>query len=354
MNELPLNVFSGKWGNCHCQGITVDTKGNYMYYSFTTKLIKTDLQGKIIGSVNGIMGHLGCIDFNDRDGKVYASLEYKNDNIGREILDNLDAKNIKFEDSFYIAIFDVDKITELDMSADSCGIMKVVYLKEVVDDYNADVENCGITVKHRYGCSGIDGLAIGPDFGKLKGSKYFLFVCYGIYNDVNRNDNNYQVILQFDIDNWGKYAKSINQYNMHYDGPAKPDNKYFIYTGNTTFGIQNLEYDEYTDKYFMAVYKGAKEEFTNFSMFIIDRSKEAVEKDLKDYKENALVLSLANMGQEGKNNIYGSYFMYGSTGMYSFGNGYYYFSHNGHDGIDQFTNVKLYKYVGGTNIFELI
>lgn len=36
------------------QGIAVDLKNGYMYFSFTTELLKTDLQGKLIGSVKGM------------------------------------------------------------------------------------------------------------------------------------------------------------------------------------------------------------------------------------------------------------------------------------------------------------
>ena len=68
------SIFTGYWGNYHIQGIAVDKKGGYIYYSFTTKLVKATLDGKIIGSVDGIVGHLGCIAFNEEDGCVYGSL----------------------------------------------------------------------------------------------------------------------------------------------------------------------------------------------------------------------------------------------------------------------------------------
>lgn len=38
-------------------------------------------------------------------------------------------------DAFYVAIFDVDKITRPDMDAETDGRETAVYLKEVVDDY---------------------------------------------------------------------------------------------------------------------------------------------------------------------------------------------------------------------------
>ena len=80
-------IFTGTWGKCHIQGIAVDEQKGYIYYSFTTKLVKAKLDGTVIGSVDGLLGHLGCIAFHD--GKVFGSLEYKNDSIGRGILSSL-------------------------------------------------------------------------------------------------------------------------------------------------------------------------------------------------------------------------------------------------------------------------
>ena len=37
------------------------------------------MDGTIIGCVDGLLGHLGCIAYNRNDGRIYGSLEYKND-----------------------------------------------------------------------------------------------------------------------------------------------------------------------------------------------------------------------------------------------------------------------------------
>lgn len=75
--NLPREIYSRLWKTPHVQGIAIDTAREYIYYSSTTLLVKTDLQGNLIGTVDGIVGHLGCMDFCDEDGCVYASLEYK-------------------------------------------------------------------------------------------------------------------------------------------------------------------------------------------------------------------------------------------------------------------------------------
>lgn len=339
-------IFSGYWGKCHCQGIAVDPGKGYIYYSFTTKLVKSDLKGNIIGTVDNIIGHLGCIDFNDADGRVYASLEYKNDEIGRGILSSLGISGESLNDGFYIAIFDVDKIDRMDMDAEKDGIMKAVYLKTVVDDYEGTSINNGVEHKHIHGCSGIDGLTIGPDFGDGKNGKHYLCVCYGVYSDIGRTDNDYQVILQYEIEGWwDEIAKPLCQADMHKQGPSAPRNKYFVYTGNTEWGVQNLEYDAYTGDYIICVYRGRKPQFSNFSMYVIDGGVIPKEATLVGYEpeKKALTLTLKKTGL-GENGIYGVDFNLGSTGFYSFGNGEYYVSENfSTPEGEQATNACLYR-----------
>ena len=100
----------------HVQGIAVDEKREFMYFSFTTRLVKTDMQGNVIGSVKGLAGHLGCIAYNYDDGRVYGSLEFKHDSIGKGILANIGRED-DIRDGFYVAIFDVNKINRDDMDA---------------------------------------------------------------------------------------------------------------------------------------------------------------------------------------------------------------------------------------------
>ena len=143
---------------------------------------------------------------------------------------------------------------------------------------------------------------------------------------------------------------------MHRNGPAKPDGKYFVYTGNTDWGVQNLEYDPYTGYMFMAVYPGHKESFHNFHMYAVDMKKAAVTENHCALQEQITTLTLAKFGQKDeKSDVWGSDFPYGSTGMISLGDGYYYFSQPfGKDGeIPWGSNVALYKMKDGEGFLKV-
>lgn len=326
----------------HIQGIATDSERRYMYYSFTTSFIKTDMQGNIIGSVDGLCGHLGCIAYNAEDGRVYGSLEYKHDVIGKKILERVSGQknlDIDVEDGFYIVSFDVEKIDRIGMDAEGDGVMTATYLPEVTDDFKAE--------GHRHGCSGIDGVTFAPIPGE-KGKKY-LYVAYGIYGEVEREDNDFQVILRYDTEDLRAHAEALNQKKMHRSGPKKPESKYFVYTGNTTWGVQNLEYDEKNGLMLLAVYTGKKQEFPNYPLFFVDMKRAAYEKDGRE------ILTLAKIGKEHKESgVWGSDFPYGSTGVIALGEDKFYFSipseRDGRWGAD----IALYSYVGNGNFEALI
>lgn len=256
--DLPLKQNGGAWPTSHVQGIAVDVKGGYIYYSFTTLLAKYDFAGNLVGTIDGWTGHLGDIDFNPRDGRVYGSLEYK------------------AAEAFYIAVIDVARVNERGLKAATSDIFRTVYLPEVTKDYAADMDgdgkfdgNVGDTPDHRYGCSGIDGVSFGPAFGRADGPHY-LTVAYGIYSNLQRTDNDHQVLLQYDITDWKKHERPLNEAAPHREGPASPLGKYFVHTGNTTYGVQNLAYDESTRRWFLGVYQGKKKNFPNYLLFAVD------------------------------------------------------------------------------------
>ena len=337
----PNNIKVGGMMTGHVQGIATDKNREFMYLSFTTALVKADMNGNVIGSVRGLAGHLGCIAFNEADGRVYGSLEYKHDVIGRDILDRI-GDGTDVEDGWYTAIFDVDKIDRLDMDAERDGIMTAVYLDEVIRDFAVG--------GGRYGCAGLDGMTFAPMPGARDGKRY-LFAAYGIYSDTARRDNDYQIILRYDIADWKQYEAPLNQKRMHRNGPKAPDAKYFVYTGNTNWGVQNLEYDPHSDYMFMAVYRGQKETFPNYPMYAVDMKKAAATVKHNALDEKVTVLSLAEIGERHEpSGVCGMAFPYGSTGMISLGDGYFYFSQDFGNGRDfpWGTNVALYRFDGNT------
>ena len=107
--EYPNSIYTGTFIGGYIQCIALYKTGGIMYCSYTTMLVKIDLEGKFLGSVINLKGHLGCIDFCEEDGCVYGSLEYKNDAIGQGIHARLGMGDV--EEGFYIARFDGEKIT---------------------------------------------------------------------------------------------------------------------------------------------------------------------------------------------------------------------------------------------------
>jgi hypothetical protein len=352
---LPRSIFAGEWTNGHIQGIAVDTERKHIYYSFTTVLVKADLQGNVIGTVEGLTGHLGCLAYNGGDRCVWGSIEYKHDSIGKGIMARTGIQ-LAEEDAFYVAIFDVDKIDRIGMDAEADGIMTAVYLPDVCDDFEAEGEQ---GAPHRYACSGIDGVTFSPRPGERQVSPYMLYVAYGIYNDVNRDDNDHQVSLEYDWRKIKPYAKPLTQGQPHHSG-ARCENRLFFYTGNTNWGVQNLEYDTYLDAWLVAVYKGNKEKFRNPPMFIVDRKVAPVMGELKGLcGREGLLLTGAQLGVvDPATGVYGCDFPRGSTGLIALGNGYYYFSFDKKVKRDEIkycsSDIKLCRFTGEGELFEVI
>jgi hypothetical protein len=351
LQKLPRTIYSGEQGPFHVQGIAVDLERGYFYFSFTTALLKTDLEGHLIGSVTGMTGHLGCMTLNPEDGRIYASIEYKHDEIGKGILNKLQGTENDADTGFYIAIFDPDRITRPDMNAETENVMTTVYIREAVADCRAKVTNGGKEFEHRFGCSGIDGVTFAPKLGKKQGKKHYLYVAYGIYSDTLRTDNDYQVILAYDTKNWSRYEQPLTQKNLHKSGPQQPAHKYFVRTGNTSWGIQNLAYDKSTGNIYAAVYKGKKSIYPNYSLFVIDGYKAPRKMQLQGFDPayKGEVLSLAEQGMyDAQSNTYGWMFKWGTTGLCPLGDGYFYISHNAKSKQTgcQSSTVHLYKWLG--------
>ncbi len=309
-NRVPLDIYA-EGGDHHVQGIAFDREKGCMYFSFTTQFVKTDLNGNVLGTIDKIQGHLGAMVFNPEGRKVYASLECKDDQIGAEL-----STFAKGHSLFHIAIIDVDKVTSIGMDSEDNEAFQVVCIREAGKDYAAKVIVDGKTLEHRYGCSGIDGITIAPKLGRSRGKNY-LYVAYGIYGDTTRTDNDNQVLLRYRFGQLRKYARTVRFGTFSESGPAKPDKKIFIPTGNTTYGIQNMTYDSGSCCLFLAVYPGEKSHLPNYSTFTVDF-------------------------RNGK--IRGSHFKWGTTGISPVGNGLWYISENGTLNGKQNSHAHLYRW----------
>ena len=336
--ELPDSVYVAVKDG-HVQGIALDREKGCMYFSFTSSFIKTDLDGRIIGTINRIQGHLGAMTLGP-DGRVYASLECKDDEIGQGIARRLGVENLSHEQSvFYIAVIDADRIDRPGMDPEKDGVMTTVCIREACKDY----------AEHTYGCSGIDGVTFAPRIGRNDG-KLYLYVAYGIYGDPSRSDNDNQILLCYDVSSWKRrYETPVVFGTVPTNGPEKPLHKYFVYTGNTTWGVQNLAWDAHTGRIYMAVYKGKKEEYPNYPLFSLDLKQKPVKACPKGLsgKHETLRLSDAGLFDE-TSGVRGWDFKWGSTGLCPLGDGQWYISENHKDkatGIQSCT-ARLYRWTG--------
>ena len=256
----------------HVQGMAIDTAARCFYLSFTTSMVKVDYEGNVLASIDSINGHLGAMTFDAASRKLYASLECKDDVIGQGIAKHL-GKETFTQSKFYIMVFDVD--------AGNPVVEGQWEVTEAINDY-----------KIRYGCSGIDGVTIAPQIGKKKG-KPRLYVAYGIYGDISRRDNDHQILLEYKLDQFKPGAT------------PKASAKYFVFTGNTNWGVQNLCYDPKTGCIFMACYAGKKPEYPNFSLFAVPVVQKPVKKVLRGLEEDGEHLSLALWQQGLLSNVKG-------------------------------------------------
>ncbi len=344
----PLAQHGGTWPTSHVQGIAVDLKGGYIYYSFTTLLAKYDFSGTLVGTLVGWTGHLGDLDFNPTDGRVYGSLEYKKDK------------------AFYIAVIDVSRLDRVGIDAANSDLFRTIYLPEVAQDYTADVNGDGRfdgddgkfsgqvadSPDHRYGCSGIDGVSFGPEFGHTDGPRY-LTVAYGIYGNLARSDNDHQVLIQYDVSDWKNYESPLTEAAPHRRGPAAPHGKYFVRTGNTTYGVQNLAYDEGQQRWFMGVYQGRKPSFPNYLLFAVDARTAPVLGNLigvpaadgKGFEQGRL-LTLAEDGLKDAATGIRGWQQKADVGIQPIGHGLFYLAVNSGEKGRQSGDITLHRWTG--------
>ena len=295
-------------GNSHLQGICVDDKMEYMYFSYTSALAKVDMKtGEVVGSVGGFGqgsfgtpggAHLGCLAY--YDGRIYGSLEYKEPGA-----------------KFFVAAFDEDAITEvgMDVKEMDSGVYGIL-LKEPTLDFRdplndevndktngfaANEEKAG----HKFGCSGIDGVTFAPMPGGDDG-KMYLFVAYGVYgnNDYwkGRYDNNYNVLQVYDPEDFDEPYDAENQTGdsvfrrFTYERGLSPDyeedeilsaaDTLYAWTGTTSYGAQNIEYDRDTGDIVLYTYGPQQPWSKGSTMYVIDGSKSPEEREIEVGQSN--------------------------------------------------------------------
>ena len=410
-SELPvcLRVNGGKF---HVQGLAYDEQAQCMYFSFTSAFFKTDMKGNVIASIADINGHIGAMTFDRKSRRVIASLEIKDDVIGRNIARKLGQDAWSREQAgFYLAVIDVDRLTRMDMKQEE--VMTLVRLEEVCSDYQANVDLGGKALEHRFACSGIDGVTIAPAFGaqdcgaeeKMRGRnsncgnisctrncgaevtmnvragksgsnscaqncgehQRYVYVAYGVYGDTTRTDNDYNVLLAYRLEdvlaqsgmcsspsanNGTCSITSVENANVSptSDNCARKYgiqqlchvHKYFVHTGNTEWGVQNLAYDSSTNQMFLAVYKGSKSRWPNYDLFALDMKQQAFSAPLEGVpycSSPAEQLEVSGVW----------YFRWGSTGLCPLGDGSYYISHNGASDGNNYCEACLYRWHGSSS-----
>lgn len=312
IDVLPLSLSSGAYDVRHCQGMAIDIYKGYVYYSYTDTFVKCDLEGNVVGTITGIKGHLGDVCFNESDGRIYGSY------------------NPPGKKALYTAIIDVDNLNKTGLKAVDCGLIRTVHLKEVFKDFSATVKIKQTQFKRRYGVSGTDGVCFGPSFSTGKGS-YFTVAC-GLTPQTNRSDNNYQILIQYNVKNWwDHYSRPLSFTEFHHSGPDKHNGKFFVYTGNTNYGVQTMTYCKELNLWFLNVYPTTKNTFKKYNMYIVDgdvRPWKEILKGQPERNDEQYVLALYQDGEKDKKTgIYGWYASLGNKGMTYISDGLFYIIH---------------------------
>ncbi len=327
--DYGFTVDTGIYQSKHVQGVAADGNG-HVYFSFTDSLIKTDMDGNVVGSVTGISGTLHLGDISYYDGKIYGSLMTQTSD-----KENVDAGP-------YIAIFDATQITTTGIDAMNGSVMQTVSLQKLLASFidkgteydpTTDDEYAGKYTGGKYGIyQGLDSVTVGPKFGEVDGEYYLTAVLPApdVQDNVLREDNRHLVMMQFDLDTLATYAQATDMVT-HTVGPDSYDSLYYYHTG--VYGqVQVVTYDDYTQSYMIGTYSEKSHSIdTHYTFYMLDASKAAVEGELQgvDYDGDGNLDKGMLVDDKG----YGTYDnvadMYGmtvgcSTGITAMGDGYYY------------------------------
>jgi hypothetical protein len=116
-------------------------------------------------------------------------------------------------------------------------------------------------------------------------------------------------------------------------------------------GVQNMEYDKTSNRWFLATYTGQKSHFANYTLFVIDGSKKATKTALMGYDtyhKYGKTLHLAEDGNTDPLNptIRGWHNKYGAYGICALGDNLYYIASGGKDMRGHYGVLHLANFVG--------
>lgn len=325
-----LNLDAGTWNSPHVQGITKDDDNNYMYFSFTDRLVKVNMQtGQTVASVK-LFGsaHLGDLAY--YNGNVYGTFD-------RDFYNSSSVDN-----KYHVAVFDTAKMTGIDMNYQD--VMKTMSISAVNNNQGSAFEP-----------TSFDGIAFGPKPGDTSDNpKTYMMLSAALGN----SDRTHQSMLAFDPDTFSPNEVTDSS-SPSTNGPELDDIFYVNagpLTGESAYEAQVLEYDKDAKEYWLCCYP----QFEAGNLFVVDATiATTTDKTLGSETKEVKVLSLKQIGTQcaGDDTVWGIYPYTNNTaqGFIAMGNDYFYIE-SGENFADTLNrgSVKLYRFDRETFKFNLV
>lgn len=339
-----LKLDGGTWTlpeDAHLQGVTKDDKNEFIYYSFTDRLVKVNMRtGQMVASVNLFeSAHLGDLAY--YDGMVYGSL-------------NCDYyKYYRPTDKMHVARFDVSEMTEMNM--DYQDIMTTISI-DAVNRRDGTREDP----------TGYDGITFGPMPGDNSGDIYMILAC-----DLAHSDKTNHAMFAYNVkDLEGKFQSLTDPTNPHRTQNLSPSKTWYFYLGYIRLAAQTLEYNAEENEYWLTYYQGEQEGYLNAWMYVIDASKAPTQKQV-DFgtssepgysSSGSQILNVQTLTLKEVGTYHESTGVWGITelihnvtvGFIPLGNDYFYIGYNGETDGKQYGYVRLFKFNRTTSSFALV
>lgn len=114
----------------------------------------------------------------------------------------------------------------------------------------------------------------------------------------------------------------------------------------TTYGVQNLEYDDFLGRWFLGVYAGKKAQFPNYTLFAVDAATAPVMGELEGAGERGLLIDLAQDGLEDPATGIRGWVQKADVGIESLGDGLFYLTRDGIVGGKHTADLTLHRWTG--------